>query len=58
MKIKDRSTVPFHIMKGVLLTLLSIICVLPFIVIISGSLTDNYNILKEGFSLFPRKPTL
>ncbi len=58
MKIKDRSTIPFHVAKGVLLTLLSIICVLPFIVIISGSLTDNYTILKEGFSLFPRKTTL
>ena len=58
MKIKDRSTIPFHVAKGVLLTLLSIICVLPFIVIISGSLTDNYTILKEGFSLFPRNPTL
>ena len=58
MKIKDRSTIPFHIAKGILLTLLSIICVLPFIVIISGSLTDNYTILKEGFSLFPRNTTL
>ncbi|MBR6014486.1 MAG: MATE family efflux transporter, partial [Firmicutes bacterium] len=28
--IRDRSTVPFHIMKGVLLALLSVICVLPF----------------------------
>ena len=58
MKIKDQSTVPFHIIKGVLLTFLSIVCVLPFIVIISGSLTDNLTILKEGFSLFPRNTTL
>ena len=58
MKIKDRSTIPFHIVKGVLLTLLSIVCVLPYIVIISGSLTDNYTILKEGFSLFPRNTTV
>ena len=56
-KIKDRSTIPFHVAKGVLLTLLSIICVLPFIVIISGSLTDNLTILRDGFSLFPRNPT-
>ena len=56
-KIKDRSTIPFHILKGVLLTILSILCVLPFIVIISGSLTDNLTILKEGFSIFPRKLT-
>lgn len=58
MKIRDRSSIPFHIVKGVLLTLLSILCVLPFIVIISGSLTDNYTILKEGFSLFPRNTNL
>jgi putative aldouronate transport system permease protein len=58
MKIKDRSTLPFHVAKGILLTLLSVICVLPFIVIISGSLTDNYTILKDGFSLFPRNTTL
>ena len=57
MKIKDPSTIPFHIVKGVLLTLLSIVCVLPFIVIISGSLTDNLTILKEGFSLLPRNFT-
>ena len=56
-KIKDRSTIPFHIMKAVLLTILSILCVLPFIVIISGSLTDNLTILRDGFSLFPRNPT-
>ena len=54
MKIKDPSTRPFHIVKGVLLTLLSILCVLPFIVIVSGSFTDNLTILREGFSLFPR----
>ena len=58
MKIKDPSTIPFHIIKGVLLTLLSIICVLPFIVIISGSLTDNLTILKDGFSLLPRNFTV
>lgn len=58
MKIKDRSAIPFHIIKGVLLTLLSILCVLPFIVIVSGSFTDNLTILKEGFSLFPRDFTV
>ena len=58
MKIKDRSAIPFHIIKGVLLTLLSVLCVLPFIVIISGSLTSNMTILKEGFSLLPRNTTL
>jgi len=58
MKIKDRSAVPFHIIKGVLLALLSVLCVLPFIVIISGSFTDNLTILRDGFSLFPRNFTV
>lgn len=57
-KIKDRSTIPFHIVKAVLLTILSILCVLPFIVIISGSLTDNLTILRDGFSIFPRNLTV
>jgi len=58
MKIKDRSAIPFHIIKGVLLALLSVLCVLPFIVIISGSFTDNLTILRDGFSLFPRNFTV
>ena len=58
MKIRDRSAIPFHVIKSVMLALLSVICVLPFIVIISGSLTDNYSILKDGFSLLPRNTTL
>jgi putative aldouronate transport system permease protein len=57
MKIRDRSAVPFHVIKAILLAILSVLCVLPFIMIISGSLTDNYTILKEGFSLFPRNIT-
>ena len=57
-KIKDRSTIPFHIVKAVLLAILSILCVLPFIVIISGSLTDNLTILRDGFSILPRNTTV
>lgn len=58
MKIKDHSTITFDIIKGVLLTLLSVLCVLPFIVIISGSFTSNSVIIRQGFSLFPREFTL
>lgn len=57
MKIKDRSTIVFDAIKGVLLTLLSILCVLPFLVIISGSFTSNSAIIHEGFSLLPREFT-
>lgn len=58
MKIKDRSTMVFDVIKGILLTILSILCVLPFIVIISGSFTSNSAIIRDGFSLFPREFTV
>lgn len=57
MKIKDRTTIVFDVIKGVLLTILSILCVLPFIVIISGSFTSNSAIIHDGFSLLPREFT-
>lgn len=40
------------------LILLSLVCVLPFLIILSGSFTDNSVILLEGFSLIPKNPTL
>ena len=59
MKIKkSASTVTFDIIKGVLLVLLSVICVLPFIIIVSGSFTSNSVIIREGFSLLPREFTV
>ena len=41
-----------------LLILISLICLLPFLLIISGSFTSNDVIVREGFSLFPKEPTL
>ncbi len=59
MKIKKApSTVIFNIVSYTLLTLGSIICVVPFIMILSGSFTDNATILTEGYSLLPRDFTL
>ena len=59
MKIKKaKSTVIFNVITYTLLTLGSIICVLPFLIILSGSFTDNYTILTKGYSLFPRDFTL
>ena len=54
MKIKDPSQTGFGVIKGVLLTILSLLCVLPFIVIVSGSFTSNQEIIRNGFSLLPR----
>lgn len=48
------STISFDVIKYVCLTLCAIICVLPFWVIIAGSLTDNATVLREGYSLWPK----
>ncbi len=58
MKIKKgTATIIFEIITYVMLVLGSIVCVLPFIIIISGSFTDNATILKEGYSILPKNFT-
>lgn len=51
---KSVGTKTFEGISYLLLTLGSIICVLPFIIIVSGSFTDNTAILTKGYSLLPR----
>lgn len=59
MKIKSsKSTIIFKLIVYAMLAIASIICVFPFIVIISGSLTDNHTIITEGYGLLPRDFTL
>lgn len=55
MKIKKGpAAITFNIISYSLLAIASIICVVPFILILSGSFTDNMTILLEGYSLLPR----
>ena len=51
---KSTGTKVFEAIAYTLLVLGSIICVLPFIIIVSGSFTDNTTILVKGYSLLPR----
>jgi putative aldouronate transport system permease protein len=55
---KDAPTIIFDIAKYMFLASTAIICVLPFIIIVSGSFTDNSTILRYGFSILPRDFTL
>ena len=55
---KGPSTIIFNIISYSLLIIMSLICVVPFIMILSGSFTDNHTILTEGYSLLPRDFTL
>ena len=54
---KDGAAVLFDVIKYVLLTVTAIICVLPFILILSGSITSNETIMREGYSILPRDIT-
>lgn len=51
---KDATTLTFDIIKIFLLTLLAILCTLPFLIILSGSLSQNAIVMREGFGLLPK----
>lgn len=55
---KGTATIVFEIITYALLAFGAIVCVLPFIIILSGSFTDNTTILTEGYSILPRNFTL
>lgn len=55
---KNRAALLFQIISYTLLALGAVVCVFPFLVIISGSITDNNAILLEGYSILPRDVTL
>ena len=55
---KSKSMIVFQCMACTLLTLGAVICVVPFLLILSGSLSDNAAILREGYSLLPRSFSL
>lgn len=55
---KSKYTIAFNIIAYTFLTLLAVICILPFILILSGSLTENSSILRDGYSLLPKKFSL
>jgi putative aldouronate transport system permease protein len=54
LKIKtEASTIVFYSIGYVLLTVISVLCLIPFWLIVSGSITDEMEIISEGFKLFP-----
>lgn len=43
-----------NIVTYMILTLVAVLCVLPFILVVSGSFSDSAQIMKEGYSILPR----
>lgn len=49
-----RSRAVFNIVACVILAITVILCVAPFLMVISGSFSENNLIIREGYSIFPR----
>ena len=45
----------FNLVSKILLGLFALLCLLPFVLMIVGSFTDNGEVIREGYSLFPKK---
>ncbi|WP_127530910.1 carbohydrate ABC transporter permease [Paenibacillus kobensis] len=59
MKIRmEKSTVVFNAIGYIIITILALLCLLPFLLIVSGSFTSEMEIIAEGFKLIPKKFSL
>lgn len=58
-KIKlSKSTITIKIISYIVIILFTILCILPFVLIISASFSTESIISREGFGLLPKGPTL
>jgi putative aldouronate transport system permease protein len=53
--LKDKTTAFFDVSCLILIGVIALVCLLPFIMLISGSFTDESIIRRSGYSLFPKK---
>jgi len=57
MKVKDGSIVS-KVLINLFLTVFSVCCLIPFMIVISSSFTQEQMIIENGYSIFPRQFTL
>ena len=57
-KKKSKSVIIFNIIAYVFIIIVTVFCLLPFIIVISGSFTDNASIVLDGYRLIPKKFSL
>jgi len=59
MKIRtERSTLLFNIVGYIVISILSLLCLLPFWLIVSGSFSSEAEIVRDGFKIFPSEFTI
>ncbi len=58
MKIQSRGDKCFAVIVHIVMVLATLLCLVPFYMLIIGSFSDNATIIKEGYSFFPSKFSL
>ncbi|MGG7153409.1 carbohydrate ABC transporter permease, partial [Clostridium neonatale] len=48
----------FNTISYTIIALIALICLIPFLLVLMGSLTDEQEIIKNGFTLFPKSFSL
>ena len=54
----DAQTRAIRLISVILVSLMALACVIPFIILVSGSFTSQNYLIRHGFSLLPRDSTL
>lgn len=54
MRLYHRDKIVFNLLGYSFISVLAIFCVLPFILVVSGSFTSEDSIIKDGYSVFPK----
>lgn len=55
---KTRSTTIFNIFAYVVTGISALLCVIPFLIVVMGSITSNASIISHGYSLIPKEFSL
>ncbi|EMS72967.1 carbohydrate ABC transporter permease [Ruminiclostridium cellobioparum] len=59
MKVREaKSTILFNILAYIIVGFITLLCLLPFWLIVSGSFTSNQSIILDGYRLFPQEFSL
>ena len=51
---EDRGTFSYRLIGYIVMSIISILCLIPFWLMLSGSFSDEAEIIVNGFSLWPR----
>lgn len=54
LKKQPKNVIVFNVIAYIVITIFTLLCIVPFLIIVSGSLTDNTSIAVDGYHLIPK----